>query len=234
MSQDLLSTLGDELLDHPDADPEAVALSLGNVAVANRWLGGWCAVRRGLSRILEQTPHPDRPLTLLDVGCGMGDIARRAVAWGRRRGIEIIPIGIERHRRAAVLARGEGLTPLLACVSALPIRARSVDLVLASQLVHHLTPAACIAFCQAADRVARRGVIVADLRRSRWAKAGFFLASRALRFDPATSADGLTSVARGFSAGELRALLARAGVRGDVRRSPGFRLVATWIPGATA
>jgi SAM-dependent methyltransferase len=233
MSQGLLSTLGDELLDHPDADPEAVALSLGNIALANRWLGGWWAVRRGLARILEQTPPADRRVTLLDVGCGMGDIARRAVGWAKPRGIEIVPIGIERHRRAAALARGQALAPLLACVSALPIRARSVDLVLASQLVHHLTPDACVEFCQAADRVARRGVIIADLRRSRWAKAGFVLASRALRFDPATCADGLTSIARGFRPGELRALLARAGVRGEVRRSPGFRLVATWTPEAT-
>lgn len=234
MSQGLLSPLGDELLDHPDADPEAVTLSLGNIAVANRWLGGWWAVQSGLARILRQTPRPSRPLTLLDVGCGMGDLACRAVAWGAARGVRIMPIGVERHRRAAALARDHALATMLACAGALPVRETSVDLVLASQLVHHFAPEARVEFLRAADRLARRGVVIADLRRSRWAKAGFFVVARALRFDPATRADGLTSVERGFSAGELRALLLRAGVRGEVRRSPGFRLVATWIPGAPA
>ena len=49
----------------------------------------------------------------------------------------------------------------------------SVDLVLASQLVHHLAPEAIVAFGREASRIARRGVIIADLRRSALAQAGF-------------------------------------------------------------
>ena len=44
----------DELLDHPDADPAAVAVSLHNISVANRWFGGWWAVRRGLLRVTRR------------------------------------------------------------------------------------------------------------------------------------------------------------------------------------
>lgn len=62
MTQALLSTVGDELLDHPDADPDAVAVSLGHIAVANRWFGGWWAVRRGLEAVLAGTrPRPLHP-----------------------------------------------------------------------------------------------------------------------------------------------------------------------------
>ena len=297
MSQALLSTVGDELLDHPDADPDAVAVSLGNVAVANRWFGGWWAVRRGLEAVLAGTrarghdaveaqhksgahlPRPLHPkrsegsthpaslpvrvdpsgaarpqdderqgedvlhsgnlvrsfprtarLTVLDIGCGAGDLAAKTVAWGARRGLEIVPLGLERHRTAAALARRQRIATLLGCAGQLPIRDKSVDIVLASQLIHHLTPEAIVAFCQAADRLARLGVVIADLRRSPWAMAGFWLGSRALRFDAATRADGLTSVRRGFHTGELRQLLARAGVPAQVERSAGFRLVATWQP----
>lgn len=152
------------------------------------------------------------------------------MAWGARRGLEIVPLGLERHRTAAALARRQRISTLLGCAGQLPIRDKSVDIVLASQLIHHLTPEAIVAFCQAADRLARLGVVIADLRRSAWAMAGFWLGSRALRFDAATRADGLTSVRRGFHVGELRQLLKRAGVPAQVERSAGFRLVATWQP----
>jgi SAM-dependent methyltransferase len=250
MTQALLSTVGDELLDHPDADPDAVAVSLRHIAVANRWFGGWWAVRRGLERVTRQLGDSaiERPsgvpwrdpgsreplgtarLTLLDIGCGAGDLAAKTVAWGARRGLEIVPLGLERHRTAAALARRQRIPTLLGCAGQLPIRDKSVDIVLASQLIHHLTPEAIVAFCQAADRLARLGVVIADLRRSAWAMAGFWLGSRALRFDAATRADGLTSVRRGFHSGELRKLLTRAGVPAQVERSAGFRLVATWQP----
>lgn len=230
MTHPLLSTVGDELLDHPDADPQLVAASLGHIAVANRWFGGWWAVRTGLEAATRRLGDTATRLTLLDVGCGAGDLAAKAVAWGAGQGLDIVPIGLERHRTAAGLARRRHMATLLGCAGALPIRDKSVDIVVASQLMHHLTPAAIVAFCQAADRLARRAVVIADLRRSRWAMAGFWVGARVLGFDPATRADGLTSVRRGFRDAELARLLALAGVPARVRRSPGFRLVATWRP----
>jgi hypothetical protein len=226
MTGTLLSSLGDELLDHPDADPQAVAASLRHIAVANTWFGGWWAMRRGLERIVLHARQ--RRLTLLDVGCGTGDLARQAAVWGKRRGIDIVPIGLERHPTAARLTLGQGTPVLLGCAGALPIRERSVDLVVASQLVHHLTPEAIVAFSQAADRVARTGVIIADLRRSSMAQAGFWVGSRLLAFDLATRTDGLTSIRRGFRSDELAALLGQAGITARVERTPGFRLVASW------
>ncbi|MBA3554213.1 MAG: hypothetical protein H0W29_05595, partial [Gemmatimonadales bacterium] len=40
----------------------------------------------------------------------------------------------------------------------------------------------------------------------------------------------LTSIRRGYTAGELRSLLEAAGIVGRVSRRPGYRLVATWRP----
>ncbi len=253
---------GHELLDDPGADPAVVRESLGNIARANRWFGGWWAVRHGLERLLGDwaigrlgdstverpsprgdrstarmparaiAPSANRPLTLLDVGCGTGDLSLRAVQWARRRGIPMRAIGIERHPTAAALALDAGVPTILACAGRLPLADAGVDIVVASQLMHHLAGDEIVTFCQAASGVARLGVVIADLRRSRVAEAGFWAGSRLLGFDAATRADGITSVRRGFSAGELRRLLARAGVRARVERTPGFRLVATWATGA--
>ena len=224
-----ITSIGAELLDDPAANPAAVAKSLRNIARANRWFGGATAVRYGLRRTLGAVPQ-GTALTLLDLGTGLGDLPQVAVRWGAERGIRIRPIGIERNRMAAGLARDRGVPSILACAGAPPFADKSVDVVLVSQVAHHLTSHSVVDLLRTCDRMACRAVIVADLRRSRLAGAAFWCGAQLLGFDDVTKADGMTSVRRGFSSRELRTLLMRANIRGRVDRTPGFRLVATWSP----
>jgi SAM-dependent methyltransferase len=222
---------GLELLDRHDADPAEVRESLRNIARANRWFGGWWAVRHGLARLTAGLP-PGSALTLLDIGTGAGDLPRQAERWACRGGLRLRAFGLERNRTAARVASHTGIPTAVALAGQLPLRAGSVDLVVLSQILHHLAPDAIVRLLSEADRLARLGVVVADLRRARAALAGFWVGSRLLRFDRATRADGLTSVRRGFTPAELAHLLLRAGIRAPVERRPGFRLVAAWRTGA--
>jgi SAM-dependent methyltransferase len=224
-----ITTIGRELLDDPAADPVIVARSLRNIARSNRWFGGAAAVRHGLARVLARVPR-GATLTLLDLGTGAGDLPESAMSWARRRGWQLRPVGLERSRVAASLATGGGIPCAVACAGAPPIREKSVDLVLVSQVVHHLAPGSAVTLVRICDRLARVGVVIADLRRSRLARLAFWCGARALRFDPFTLADGMTSIRRGYTALELRALLRAAGVDARVARRPGYRLVATWHP----
>jgi SAM-dependent methyltransferase len=221
---------GAELLDDPGANSAAVAESLRNIARANRWFGGAAAVRFGLDRTLGIVP-PGSTLSLLDLGTGAGDLPEVARRWGAARGIRIVPVGLELSRAAAVLARTAGLPVALACAGTPPIRDKSVDIVLVSQLAHHLTPDSVVHLLRTSDRLGRRAVIVADIRRNRLAEPAFWCGARLLAFDRVTVSDGITSIRRGFHPDELRSLLARAGIRGRVDQRHGFRLVATWLPG---
>jgi SAM-dependent methyltransferase len=222
-----VSSLGVELLDDPGADPAAVTRSLGNVARANRWFGGAAAARYGLGLLLRGLP-PRQPLTLLDLGTGAGDLPRRAVGWARRRGHPLRPLGLELSRPAAGLAARAGVPCAVACAGAPPLRDRSVDIVLVSQVAHHFTSESAMRLFRTCDALARVGVVVADLRRGWLAPLAFRVGAAALRFDPITRADGLTSIRRGYTAGELRDLLRAAGIHARVTRRPGYRLVATW------
>jgi hypothetical protein len=227
-----ITPLGAELLDDPAADPETVVRSLRNVVRANRWFGGAAAVRHGLERVLRGVPR-GRPLTLLDMGTGAGDLPRRAVRWASRRGYTLRPMGLERSRTAAAMAWRAGVPCAVACAGAPPMRRKSVDIVLVSQVAHHLTGDSTVRLLRTCDALARVGVVIADLRRGTLAPIIFWIGARALRFDPCTVADGLTSIRRGYSSRELRALLAEAGVSARVSRRPGYRLVATWRTGGT-
>jgi len=221
---------GVELLDDRFADPAAVRTSLGNIARANRWLGGAAAIRFGLRRALPAGELG--PFSILDVGTGSGDLPRMAAAWARRRGITLCPIGVESNQNAAGLARENGLASIVADGGALPFPQRSVDFVLLSQVAHHFSPDATVRLFRECGRVARRAIIVSDLRNSRLARWAYPLAGWTMRFDRDTIRDGVTSLRRGYSVERLSVLLRRADLPARVVRRPGARLVAVaTLPG---
>ncbi|MGH7585373.1 MAG: methyltransferase domain-containing protein [Gemmatimonadales bacterium] len=225
------SPAGRELLDDPRADPTQVAESLRNIVRSNRWFGGRSALRWALGRVLRPVA-PGAELSLLDLGTGAGDLPRDLAVVARRHSVALRPVGLELNATAARIAAVAGVPTILGSAIALPVRDRSVDIVTISQLLHHLDEDRAVELLRAATRVARRAVIVADLERSGLACAAFRVGALALRFDPGTRADGITSIARGFSPAELVALCHEAGIHAVVHRRPFFRLVALWPAGA--
>lgn len=222
-----VSPLGAETLDRADGDPEIARATLADLRIVNAACGGRQAAAHGLHELLARRPRAGE-LVLLDVGAGAGDILHHLVTVGGRRGVRVRPVALDFHRTAARMCRSSGLPAVVADAGALPLRPGGVDIVLASQFLHHLDRGAARAAVRDLSRVARVGVIVADLRRSRLALAGIRVLAWILRLHPATCRDGVVSIRRGYRRAELEQLLAEAGVRGTVRRRPGFRLVAWW------
>ena len=220
---------GTELLDDPAADPVAVRTSLGNIARANRLFGGTAAVLHGVDRLLALGPEPEARspgISVLDIGTGAGDIPRALRSWGGGRGCVVRTFGVERLRPAARLARTAELPMALGCATALPFRSRSIDVVTLSQVLHHFESDAAVRLLAEAARVARRGLVIADLLRSRAAAALFGVGARVLGFDRHTVEDGITSVGRGYAPEELETLGRRAGLEFTLAVRPGWRIVA--------
>ena len=219
------SPIGVETLDAADVDPAVARATLRDLAVVNTLCGGRRAVAVAFRRLLRR--HPDRSsVRVLDVGAGAGDILAHLVTVGARLGVRVQPVAVDVLPAAAQLCREANLATVVADAARLPIARRGVDIVVVSQLLHHLDRQAAVTLVRALDRIARLGLIVADLRRSFAARVGVRLFSAAMRFHPVTGRDGAVSVRRGFTAGELRDLCSRAEVDATVRRRAGFRLVA--------
>lgn len=224
---------GREILDGDGVAADVRQASMRDVVRSNRWLGGRRAALRALDDALRAAVAPGESLTLLDIGTGLADIPEHAAARFRARGVRMVTMGLD--SRFDLLRDGwrAGRIEHAVCASAgsLPLAARSVDVVLCSQVLHHFAGAELDALVHEANRVARRAVIVADLRRSPVAAAGFWLASWVLGFHPVTRHDGVRSVLKGFTAGELRSAVRRAAAATPaVRRRLGFRLTARWEP----
>lgn len=224
--------IGTELLDDPRADPAAVRAELRDIARLNTLFGGTRAVLGELQPMFEQ--GRGETWTLLDVGAGLGDISRAAGVAARQFGITLRLLAVELNRAAARLARGADprapLSVALADGGALPLGSRSVDIIVASQVLHHQPRSEAVRWIRAFDRVARRAVVLADLRRSRVAMAGVWVAGFGLGMSGMTRHDAVVSLRRGYTTREFDAMLADAGVRATARTRPGFRVVASWRP----
>jgi SAM-dependent methyltransferase len=217
-----------ERLDEPGVAPALRLRSLRDVARSNTLFGGRRAVLLEVERALRECgPRA----SLLDVGTGFGDVPAGAARLARRRGVTLTTVGLDLAEELARVARPRTTGAVCADAFRLPFADHSVDLVTCSQLLHHFPEAEGRLLIAELDRVARRRVVIADLRRSWLAAGGFWLSSWALGFHPVTRHDGVLSVLRGFVADELRDLVREAtGARADVRRRLGWRLVAAWTP----
>lgn len=217
---------GFEHLDDPHTPPDLRARSLRDVWRANTLLGGTHAV---LAEVMRLAPGLGANASLLDVGTGLADIPFAVKRRARRRGVAFTTMAVDEAE--SLLRSSRRRVDFTACADArrLPFADRSVDVVTCSQVLHHFTDEEVPLVLRELNRVARRYVIVSDLRRSWIAALGFWLVTWPLGFHPVSRHDGFTSVLRGFTSDELaRHVRKSTGKAPDVRRHLGYRVTATW------
>lgn len=219
---------GVEFLDSPGVDPDVLRRSLADVARANALFGG---VSSAMEEIKETIGELPRRATLLDVGTGLGDIPARARSVAAERGIELTTVGLDSKLELARASRQAVSAAVCGDALHLPFADRSVDIVMCSQVLHHFAGSDAATLLREMDRVARVRVVVSDLRRSWIAAAGLWLVSFPLGFHAVSRHDGVVSVLRGFTRGELADTVNEAVARKPVvHRRRGFRITASWTP----
>ena len=201
-----------ELLD--SASPAEIATNLRDLQRINRYFGG----RQTLRSVLRPLQRPG--LTILDVGAASAD---HAASLPNARVVSL-------DRSEAHLHHGHGAR-VAADAFALPFAPRSFDLVMANLFLHHFENDAIVSLLQSFAAVARLGVVINDLERSRLAWSFLPLTAPLLRWSPITLHDGPVSVAAGFRPTELAEFFRSAGLHGAVvrRHRPWFRLSAVWL-----
>jgi ubiquinone/menaquinone biosynthesis C-methylase UbiE len=205
---------GIEYLDHPGQPPSLLAGNLDDLRRINRWLGGHWLTLRGIEDLLEGYPR-DAGVSVVDVGTGGGDVPEATVRWAGRTGRRVHVLAGDVSPEILGLARRQ-VTPLvdLAVLDGrcLPLADGSVDVAVCSLLLHHLSPDDAIALFREMRRVARRGVVVNDLVRSRLGYLGALAIARFATRNPLTRHDGPLSVRRAYTRTEMADLAARAGL----------------------
>jgi ubiquinone/menaquinone biosynthesis C-methylase UbiE len=205
-----------ELLDGPLDDQAALAGNLRDLGRINRRLGG---VDLSSAAIEALAAHRDE-LTMIDVGTGGADIPIALIDRARRRGRRLRVVGID--SRPEVLAAAARANPAITATDGLELHVgdgrslrypdRSFDIAHASLVVHHLETDDAAALMREMARVARLGVVINDLERSRAGWLGAWLIGHLLTRNRLTRHDAPLSVLRAYRATEMTGMLRAAGL----------------------
>lgn len=155
-----------------------------------------------------------RPLRIVDVGCGCGDMLRRIERWAERRRFPVELVGIDLSAETVQVAReftakesriewfvGDALS-----------YAEPFDVAVSALLTHHLEEDAVVGFLAWMETTARVGWHVNDLCREQTPYRLFGLAGRVLRWHGQVRHDGPVSFRRSFRETDWVRMLESAGI----------------------
>jgi 2-polyprenyl-3-methyl-5-hydroxy-6-metoxy-1,4-benzoquinol methylase len=204
-----------ELMDDPCCDLAALRRTYARFDVVNSLVAGWAATYR---RRIRPLAVPGRPLTLLDVGAGGGDVARALARWAQRDGIDLRVTGIDPDARAHEWASARtrrwstrhprAVPPVFRRVTSRELVAagETFDVVVSNHLLHHLDPGPVRDLAADSEHLAGRLVLHNDLVRSPAAYRLYSVGVLPLAPGSFLRTDGLRSLRRAYLPHELREL----------------------------
>jgi 2-polyprenyl-3-methyl-5-hydroxy-6-metoxy-1,4-benzoquinol methylase len=221
-----------ELMDAEDLD----------IGIYNRCLSDLSAVNRvtlthrpTLQFLSEATTHLQArsKISILDIGCGHGDLLRRIATWAARHGFEAELAGLDLNPRSSLAAAaasrpGQKITYITGNVFAFSPD-HPPDFIVTSQFTHHLPDGDIIRLLRWLDDTAQRGWHIADLHRHAIPYYGFRWLTRLFGWHRIVRIDGTISIARSFRRADWEGYLAAAGIDARITWHPLFRFCVSKI-----
>jgi 2-polyprenyl-3-methyl-5-hydroxy-6-metoxy-1,4-benzoquinol methylase len=208
-----------EDMDRPCSDEEMRAC-LHDIAAVNWLTLAHRPVILWLNELVRaRGPRLPRPLKIVDVGCGYGDLLRRIERWAARRGVAVELAGIDLNQQA-VRAAHEA-TPAASriewvCGDAYSCaQASEADVVLCSLLTHHLVEPEIVRFLEWMETTARVGWFICDLHRKPVPYRLFGVLMRGAWWHRFIRLDGMRSIRRSFLEEDWVRMCAAAGLEAD-------------------
>lgn len=203
----------EELLDQPNIPAADLHRNMAELDTINRLLGGHEATLSGLKQLITD---PTRTYTLVDVGCGGGDMLRIIHRWAMKRGLKLRLIGVDVEPHIIDYAQQHtpadlGITFLVADYRDLPRLNIEADVLITSLFLHHLFSDEPQQLVADMHRLARVGWVINDLHRHPLAYHSIKWLTRLFSNSYLVKHDAPLSVARGFNKAELQEICRAAG-----------------------
>jgi 2-polyprenyl-3-methyl-5-hydroxy-6-metoxy-1,4-benzoquinol methylase len=212
----------DEWMDDPAAGEAEFALALEQLGRINRMTFAFRPVLSWLDELILRTGATT--LSILDVGCGGGQMLTAIDAWAKRRGITVTLAGLDHSPWAARYGEAHGVPARFITADLFELDpAEKFDVVLCNLFTHHLRDPELVRFLGWCEARATRGWLISDLHRHWLPWAVVWAGFRMMRFSPMIIHDATVSIARSFSRADWQGLLAESGVAAELRWVLPFR-----------
>lgn len=195
-----------EIMDDLDMSGELLIRSLDQLAKINKWLGGNKITIDGL-KILLQNQRKDKTISIVDLGCGNGDMLRKVADFGKKNGYTFQLIGIDANQTTIDYATelSVGFPEIIykkEDVLSKEFEPQTYDIATCTLFLHHFEDQVAVNFIKTLVQNSRLGVVVNDLHRHRLAYF-LFNALTSVMTNRMTREDGLTSILRAFKREDL-------------------------------
>lgn len=193
-----------ELLDDFQGSSNQLKLVLEDINRVNRLLGGNAITVDAVFKLIEE--NEQKSYTILDVGCGDGNMLRQIALKAKKRNISIKLIGIDLSDGSLDIARQKSVSfPEIEYQKQdiFTLEDLELDIVLTTLTLHHFKQEDIPKFIRRFASMAKLGVVINDLHRSGLAYYLFRAFSTIFIKTHTAKADGLTSITRGFKRKEL-------------------------------
>ena len=230
-----------ELMDDPALPASEHLAALDALATINAISCTAGQLTAAVRTILGPAPLTARPLRIVDVACGRGDLTvALALRLARRLAADssatcpVEVLGIDLSERAIHRARQRATGPAAGLVDfavrdVLAEGCPPCDIAVSSLFLHHLDDASADRVLRSMAEAARLGGAISDLVRSRTGLMLAILGTTFLARSRVARVDGPLSVRAARTPAEYRLLAARAGLpHATVRRTWPERVVLAW------
>ena len=220
----------EEIMDDLDYQGPMLHDALNKLAKINHWLGGNRVTINGLKTLLEHHLKSD-PLTIIDLGCGGGDILRNVSQFGQQHGYKFRLIGIDANPNTIKYAKElskpyDNIEFRTIDIFSEEFDQLEYDVILATLFLHHFKNDKLVSFLNPVVEKAKLGVVINDLHRHKLAYYLFKLLCITIK-NKTIIEDGLTSVLRGFKRRELKEISQQVNANYQIRWKWAFRF--QWI-----
>lgn len=214
-----------EWMDRPDCDKQLLFNTYRQFGPLNRLLSGWKDIFYiYLKPVIQDI---DGTTTVLDIGCGGGDVIRFLNQLCKEENLDVQFTGIDPDSRAHEYSKkmdwDDNIQLLSARTDTLIQNGESYDIVISNHLMHHLSIDELVNISRDAEKLSHRLVIFNDIERSDIGYGLFSISAPLIFRNSFISRDGKLSIRRSFRKSELQSILPEPW---KVERKFPFRLLA--------
>lgn len=208
-----------EIMDDLDCSGAVVHQTLRELDVINQWLGGNAITLSGVKGLMCLRPiTPDDPLTVVDLGCGSGDLVLRLARYGRKKGIPMQLTGIDANPHIVDYARKhcEGYSEIsleATNVCSPDFAKRRFDIVTGTLFFHHFDDATLIQLLPQLVRQSRLGLLINDIHRHPLAFYSIRLLTKLFSSSSMVRFDAPLSVRRAFTRSDWERLFSKGEIK---------------------
>ena len=200
-------TSQEEFLDDFSLEGDDLRDALDKIATINQWLGGNSVTLDGINELVKDWPK-GKTISIIDIGCGNGDMCRAVADFGKQNKLTIRILGIDANsytvNHAKTLSTDyPAVSYAVQNVFGDDFAALDYDIALCTLTLHHFTDKEILQLMRLLVNKAKLGVVINDLHRSALAYRLFQLLCFVFRLNKLSKEDGLISILRGFKKRDL-------------------------------